>query len=247
MRASNESTSLEIPMRNLIVTSLAILIILQGKAWADMNEPTSRTPVIQVVGTGEVHAKPDIATMTIGVTIEDGSAQNAVAKNTAAVTKVIAELEAAAIAKKDIQTSNFSIYPQNRIEGNDKHQVTVYRVSNTVSVTIRDLEKVGDVLTRIVAAGSNQISGPHFSVAEPEKFLAEARKKAVENALSKAQTYASAAGVKLGQIREISEEQISGPSFAKFRAAAPSTAQIPIEAGEQNLQAQIALVIELKP
>ena len=84
---------------------------------------------------------------------------------------------AAAIEKKDLKTSNFSVYPQYRTEGADKHQVVTYRASNTVTVTVRDLDKVGDILTKAVAAGSNQISGPNFSISEPEKYLSRSPKK----------------------------------------------------------------------
>ena len=108
--------------------------------------------------------------------------------------------------KKDLKTSNFSVYPQYRNEGADKHQVVTYRASNTVTVTVRDLDKVGDILTKAVAAGSNQISGPNFSVSDPEKYLSEARKKAVENAIAKARVYANAAGLKLGVILSMVEE-----------------------------------------
>jgi uncharacterized protein len=233
------------------IAFLAGLFALSGAARAeDVQEGNKRdkTPTIQVVGTGTVQVKPDIATLTIGVSTEDGNAQNAVSRNTAATARVISELEAAAIAKKDVLTSKFSIYPQSRTEGADKHQVTTYRVSNVVTVIIRDLDKVGDILTKVVAAGSNQINGPNLSLSDPEKYLTEARKKAVENALTKAQTYATAAGLKLGSIREIVEEGTAAPVYAaRFAGLAKSAAPVPIEAGEESLQAQVLLVIELKP
>ena len=194
--------------KDAFASAVAILLILSGGAAAEMRDagtPDTKTPTIQVIGTGSVHAEPDTATIRIGVTTEDLSAQAAVSRNTAATAKVIAGLDAASIAKKDIKTSNFSVYPQYRTENDTKRQVLTYRVSNTVIVTIHDIAKVGDILTEVVAAGSNQINGPTFSVSNPDKFLTEARKKAVEDALAKAGAYASAAGLKLGRVIEMTE------------------------------------------
>ncbi|MGO9460829.1 MAG: SIMPL domain-containing protein [Rhodomicrobium sp.] len=237
--------------KDAFASAVAILLILSGGAAAEMRDagtPDTKTPTIQVIGTGSVHAEPDTATIRIGVTTEDLSAQAAVSRNTAATAKVIAGLDAASIAKKDIKTSNFSVYPQYRTENDTKRQVLTYRVSNTVIVTIHDIAKVGDILTEVVAAGSNQINGPTFSVSNPDKFLTEARKKAVEDALAKAGAYASAAGLKLGRVIEMTEAGGSAPSYAlrahEFTRSA--AAAVPIEAGQESLEAHIVLVIELK-
>ena len=237
--------------KDVLAKALAFVLVLSSEAFADMpsqHAPEPKIPAIQVTGTGSVQAKPDTASINIAVSTEDGNAQTAVSRNNAATAKVLSELEAAAIEKKDLKTSNFSVYPQYRTEGADKHQVVTYRASNTVTVTVRNLDKVGDILTKAVTAGSNQISGPNFSVSEPEKYLAEARKKAVENAMAKAGAYASAAGLKLGSILSMVEEGAGLPIYAP-RSAAFSTAgaaPVPVEAGEESLQARILLIVELK-
>ncbi len=237
--------------KDVLAKALAFLLILSSDAYAQMqNQPTSepKIPTIQVTGMGSVQAKPDTASISIGVGTEDGNAQNAVSRNNAATAKVISELEAAAIEKKDLKTSNFSVYPQYRSEGTDKHQVVTYRASNTVTVTVHNLDKVGDILTKAVAAGSNQISGPNFSVSDPEKYLAEARKKAVENAIAKASVYANAAGLKLGSILSMVEEGAAAPVYAPRSAtfSAAAGAPVPVEAGEESIQAHILLIVELK-
>ncbi|MGA9266043.1 MAG: SIMPL domain-containing protein [Rhodomicrobium sp.] len=236
--------------KDVLAKALAFLLILSSEAHSQMqNQPTPdpKIPTIQVTGTGSVQVKPDTASISIGVSTEDGNAQNAVSRNNAATAKVISELEAAAIEKKDLKTSNFSVYPQYRTEGSDKHPVVTYRASNTVTVTVHNLDKVGDILTKAVTAGSNQISGPNFSVSDAEKYLAEARKKAVENAIAKASVYANAAGLKLGSILSMVEEGaaalVYAPRSASFSAAA---APVPVEAGEESIQARILLVVELK-
>ncbi|MGB7915417.1 MAG: SIMPL domain-containing protein [Rhodomicrobium sp.] len=236
--------------KDVLAKALAFLLILSSEAHSQMqNQPTPdpKIPTIQVTGTGSVQVKPDTASISIGVSTEDGNAQNAVSRNNAATAKVISELEAAAIEKKDLKTSNFSVYPQYRTEGSDKHPVVTYRASNTVTVTVHNLDKVGDILTKAVTAGSNQISGPNFSVSDAEKYLAEARKKAVENAIAKASVYANAAGLKLGSILSMVEEGAAAPVYAPRSASfSAAAAPVPVEAGEENIQARILLVVELK-
>ncbi|MGC2395323.1 MAG: SIMPL domain-containing protein [Rhodomicrobium sp.] len=236
--------------KDVLAKALAFLLILSSEAHSQMqNQPTPdpKIPTIQVTGTGSVQVKPDTASISIGVSTEDGNAQNAVSRNNAATAKVISELEAAAIEKKDLKTSNFSVYPQYRTEGSDKHPVVTYRASNTVTVTVHNLDKVGDILTKAVTAGSNQISGPNFSVSDAEKYLAEARKKAVENAIAKASVYANAAGLKLGSILSMVEEGAAAPVYAPRSASfSAAAAPVPVEAGEESIQARILLVVELK-
>jgi uncharacterized protein YggE len=160
----------------------------------------------------------------------------------------MSELQASGIDKKDLKTSSFSVYPQYRAEGEHRRQLAGYRVSNSVTVTVHDTSKVGDILSKAVAAGSNQINGPSFSVSAPEKYLNEARKKAVENAMEKARAYAAAAGMKLGEVLEMSEPGVPAPVFAGGGARGlTASAPVPMEAGEERLEAYVYLVIALKP
>ncbi len=237
--------------KDTVAMALAVLLILPGAARAEMRDngsPDNKAPAIQVTGTGSVRAEPDTAVLRVSVTTEDANAQSAVSRNSAATEKVLAELVAASVDRKDLKTTNFSVYPQYRVENETKRQVTSYRASNTVMVTIHDIAKVGDILTKVVAAGSNQISGPAFSVSNPEKYLEEARKKAVENAMSKAKAYASAAGMKLGAVLEMIEPGFSSPlqGLQSHGAVRSGAAPVPMESGEESLDAQIVLVIELK-
>jgi uncharacterized protein len=237
--------------KDALAGAIAFLAMLSSTGYAQMTEQTSsKAPAIQVTGTGSVQAKPDMATIGVGVTTEDANAQNAVAKNSAAAAKVISELEAAGVEEKDLQTSNFSVYPNYRNDSTGRQQPVTFRASNTVTVTIRDLGKAGEILNRAVGAGSNQINGPQFSVSQPEKYLNEARKKAVENAMAKAATYAGAAGLKLGAVLSIAEGGGAPSPVYNHRGmvfAASAAPPPPVEAGEETLSASVSLVIELKP
>jgi uncharacterized protein len=239
--------------KDALAGAVAFLAMLSSTGYAQMTEQSGtapKTPTIQVTGTGSVRAKPDLATIGVGVATEDVNAQNAVARNSAATVKVISELEAAGVEKKDLQTANFSVYPNYRNDSSGRPQSVTFRASNTINVTIRDLGKAGEILNRVVAAGSNQINGPMFSVSEPEKYLNEARKKAVENAMEKAAAYAGAAGLKLGAVLSIAEgsapAQVYNHRGAVF-AAASAAPPPPVEAGEETIGASVSLAIELKP
>jgi uncharacterized protein len=205
----------------------------------------TKQQTIQVTGVGTVPVKPDIAIVNLGVTNEDKDVQSAFAANNAATKKILTELEAAAVASNDVQTSNFSIYPQPRIDEN-KQTRTFYRVSNNVRVKIRNLEKLPAILGKVVAAGSNSVTGLTFSVSNPDTYLAEARKKAIANARERAETLANAAGVALGPVVSIVEGGGSGP-VSGFRSAGLGPAAVPVEAGEESFQASVIAQFEIKP
>jgi uncharacterized protein YggE len=234
----------------LLVPLAAFAVAFSTAASAEPQElsiPAQRTSTIEVSGSGSVQVKPDIAVIRIGVATEDANAESAVARNSASTAKVLSEIAAAGIEKTDLQTAQFSLYPQTQAASSsakEKGGTTIFRASNTVSVTVRKLERLAEILGKAVAAGSNQISGPDFIVSAPEKHLGEARRKAVEQALAKANAYAEAAGLKLGTVLSITEEGGASP-VPVFRASYAKAQSVPVESGEETLSAQVRIVIEL--
>lgn len=231
---------------------IAVAILFTVTAGAAAQAPAPQAPgaqiaTVRVAGRGSVRAEPGMATIRIGFMTEDANAQRAASANTAAVNKVMSALKAAGVEKKDLMTSDFSVYPQFRIDRERKNRITSYRVSNTVIAMVRNTSKVGGILSKAVAAGPNQIKGTSFSVSNPEKYLNEARKKAVENAMEKARVYASAAGMKLGEVLEISEPGVPRLAYGRGPVRAFGAGSVPIEIGEVRLEAHVHLVIALKP
>jgi len=236
----------------LPVVSLAILAGLSLPAFADNAAPT---PTISIQGRGEVVAAPDTAGVTAGVTTQGATAREALDANTKAMASLIATLKTAGIEAKDIQTSDFSVNPQYVYPDKDANGVTPppsitgYIVQNGVSVKIRKLANLGDILDKIVTAGSNTINGVSFSVDDPAKLLDEARKAAFADAAGKAKTYADAAGVGLGTIISISEgSDVSPPQPVMFRAMAAKAdaAPVPVEAGQLTFDVNASVVWALK-
>ncbi|MBW2542354.1 MAG: SIMPL domain-containing protein, partial [Deltaproteobacteria bacterium] len=134
----------------------------------------------------------------------------------------------------------------------EQPEIVGYAVSNRVSVKVRDLDTVSDVLDDAAEAGGDaaRVSGISFAVDEPEQYESEARKAAVEDARKRAEELAALAGVKLGEVRSIAESGVSVP-FAErgYRgvmlesAAAPRT---PISPGETEISLSVSVVYEIE-
>jgi uncharacterized protein YggE len=172
---------------------------------AGLQAETSLPRTITVVGEGKVRIKPDIAQINIGIeiisdTVKDASSQAAATMNT-----VLATLTAQGIEEKDIQTSGYSIWVERPYGPEGPTGTTQYHVTNTVIVTIRDLEKVGTILDASIEAGANNIYGVTFSVADPNPLMSQAREKAVADASAKAQELAKLNNVTVGEVISVSE------------------------------------------
>jgi uncharacterized protein YggE len=202
-----------------------------------------------VSGSGKVYLTPDVAYVTIGVHSENYDAKKAVADNNASAQQVIAAIKGMGVEAKDIQTTNFSIYPQQEYDDQGKPTGKIkYVVDNSVYVTVRDLAKIGDVLNQSVQSGANSISGIQFDVADKTSAETEARKAAVNDAAAKAKELADAAGVTLGPIQTINES-VSGTPIPQYRlAAAPMAADssVPVEAGQMVLTIDVNIVYQIQ-
>ena len=182
---------------------------------ASADDVTARRS-ITISANGSVTAVPDLARITSGVATEAPVARDAVAKNSEAMQKVIAGLKASGIDDKDIQTASFHIEPRyTRAREGEAPAIDGYRVTNQVQVIVRNLDKLGDVLDRLVGLGANQMAGLSFDASKAETLHDDARKEAVANALRRAKLYADAAGVELGEVLTI-EEGGGGEAAAGF-------------------------------
>jgi uncharacterized protein YggE len=192
--------------------------------------------------------------VTIGVHTEGKDAGAAVTSNNAKSKSVSDALKALGVDAKDIQTTNFSIYPQQQYDpqGKATGEIT-YMVDNSVMVTVRDLSKIGTVLDAVVKAGANSISGIQYDVADRQKALSDARKLAVADAEKQAGELATAAGVTLGPVQNISSNTTSSPipmydvkgvgGGGAMAAAAPS---VPVSAGQLVVIVDVGMVFAIQ-
>lgn len=202
---------------------------------------------ITVTATGTATAVPDRARIATGVVSEAATAREALSANNGAMQKLIAGLKDSGIEPQDIQTAGLNLNPRytNPRDGQPP-VIDGYQASNTVEVHVRDLDKLGDVLDKLVTLGANQMNGITFEVSAAETLRDTARKEAIANARRRAELYATAAGAKVGDVIAIAEgtENAPPPYFKSGRAAAMSAA-VPIERGSQTLDASVTVTWEL--
>jgi uncharacterized protein YggE len=196
---------------------------------------------ITVSGVGTVKAAPDQASFSFGVETQGATADEALAQNNDAVSRVVDAIKGQGIPDEDIQTQSVSVYPRYSEDG----QIIVgYTASNTVSVVIRDLDEVGAVVDAAAQAGANQVYGPNLSIADQTELYKEALAEAYDDARDKAEAVAAAAGVGLGAVLNVVEGSASFP----FPAAADAAAEgggVVIEPGLQEIQATLTVTFAI--
>ncbi|MBI4458164.1 SIMPL domain-containing protein [Candidatus Uhrbacteria bacterium] len=203
----------------LVMVSLSAFLGL--KAWNEARQhkfigvPIERN-TITIDGEGKATAIPDIALLDLGMTVERPTVSAAQKENTRVMNEIIAKLKAMGVDGKDIQTTNYSIYPSYDYL-NGRQQLRGYTVAQSVKVKVRKLDNVSDILGAAGQLGANQIGGISFSVDEPEKLRQEARLKALKNAKEKAEALADVMGVELRRVVSFSESSggSTPPMFAK--------------------------------
>lgn len=217
---------------------------------AQPTEPTPAEPVvttsegtITVAGTGTVQVEPDTAVVNLGVQATAPTGAEATDSVNAAATALTEALIAAGIADDNIQTAGLNLYS---VTGDDGTTITGYNASLSINVTIDDVEAVGSTIdaAQSAAGAGFTIGGVTFSFADPESVLAQARVDALASARAKAEQYAAAAGVELGEIIAIVESPSSPPILyaAAGQTAAPANddAGPPIAPGQLDLTVDIA-------
>lgn len=204
---------------------------------------------ITVVGEGRSSATPDIARVTMGVDVVNPSLSKALTEVNRKTSDVIALLKKQGIAEKDIRTLDFNVFPQQSYGPSGPGPITGYRVSNSVRVTIRDLDKAGAILEEAVNAGANTVQGLTFTIDDPKPVETEARVSAIQDARFKADALAQEAGATVGQVLNITEVQAGGPIPINQPAAMQAGSGgggVEIAPGMQDVTVQVQVTYELQ-
>ncbi len=233
----------------MLKTLIATLILTSASALPAFAEETRMQRTLSLSGHGEVRATPDIASLSLGVYTNAPTATSALEANNKAMQSVLDALKAAGIAAKDIQTSNLMVHPryEQRPDDSGQQQAAGFDATNTVNIVMRNLDTLGKVLDQVVATGANQINGTTFGLADDQAQLDEARKDAVKDARRKAELYASATGVSIGEVISISEGGSYQPQPGPmFKARAAEASDVPIAQGEQVFAIDVNITWEIK-
>lgn len=214
---------------------------------------SSQQTGVWVTGTGKVMVVPDIAILTLGVEAQASTVMKAQGDAATAMTEVMAVLTANGVAEKDIQTRWYSISPVTKWIDDYREQITIgYRVTNTVTVKVRDIDKTGTIIDAVTAAGGDltRVQGISFTVDDADAYYDEAREKAILDAMAKAEQMASVANVTLGKPIYISEMSSSMPPIpypARDYVSAEGVGAItPISAGEMEISITVQMVYALQ-
>lgn len=230
--------------------ALAASILVVPAAHAQEASPVPR---IVVQGEGEAFLRPDMANVRLSVMREAETAREALDQANSAMSEVIDAMRQSGIEARDLQTSGLNIqpryvYPDNGNRG-EAPRIVGYQVTNMLNVRVRDIERVGEVVDQAVTLGVNQGGDISFTNEDPASAQAEARRRAVEDALAKAGQLADAAGVDVGRILEIAERGGPRPPMPfdgrAMRMEAQAADSVPVEPGENSYTVQVDVTFEL--
>ena len=235
----------------LAFTVLAFALILSACGPTTINQAApDYIRTLNVNGVGTVDLTPDIAYVYIGVHDEAITASEAVDANKAHTTAVINAIKKAGVDAKDIRTSNFSIYPSQQYGPDGTMTGTIYMVDNSVYVTVRDLDTLGDLLDDAITAGATNINSIQFDVADKTAAVKDARTKAVEDAKLQAQEMSDAAGISLGSIQNLSFYESSPvPMFSGKGGGGGGMAMdvaVPIQPGQLTISVNVSITYSIK-
>jgi len=234
----------------IIAVGALVVGLLAGPALAAMVNPPTYTPTagagtdqpaehtLSVTGEGKVTLTPDIATVQLGVITEKPSAKAARQAAATAMTNVVDAIRKLGIEDKDIATASISLSPVYNYPNNATPTIRGYQLQNTVTVTVRNLDQLGDLLDNSVVAGATTINGISFDVADRAAAESQAREAAVKDARAKADTLASGLGVRITGVASVSE-QVSTPVWygrnVAGEAIAGADAQTPVMPGTTDV------------
>lgn len=246
---------------SIIIVVVVLLIIgrmfgFGGHDWKGSNDVIS---TITVAGTGEVIAKPDIATISFGVTVENLDVAKAQTESNTKMNNIIDALKAKGVEEKDIKTTNYSVYPRyDYIQTamypsyGGRQTLIAYVVSQNVEVKIRDLTKAGDVLSAVGTLGVTDVSGLNFSLDKIDEVKDQAKALAIEDAKAQAKVLANSLGVRLVRITSFSE----GGNYPMYYGMEKSVsmgmggdATVPapqVMAGESKITSNVSITYEIK-
>ncbi|OGG23698.1 hypothetical protein A3A79_00620 [Candidatus Gottesmanbacteria bacterium RIFCSPLOWO2_01_FULL_43_11b] len=210
---------------------------------------TTKTDTFSVTGSGKMTVVPDIAVINVGVTSRGATVKAAQQQLNSKINAISDAIKKLGVSEKDIQTSNYSIYPNYDFQTGGQ-RVSGYQASSNLTVKIRDIEKANSVIDAATAAGANQVSGVSFDVDDKTKAENEAREKAVTEARKKATDAARIAGFKLGRVINYSEsfggEPRPIPLMEKAVGAPDDSVTTQVEPGTNEVVVTVTLSFEIQ-
>ena len=229
---------------NSLFISLSILLFLGTGLAQTMDH------AISVSGQGIVYGEPDLVVVEMGINVNNKDAAAATAEANGIIDSIRTALAVFDIDNKDIRTSQFNIWPDQRYDNSGQPVETTFRVNHILSITVRDTETVGDVLAESINSGANSVQNIRYTFADSKELQKEARAAAMETAREKAQQLADLAGVTLGKVIRIDEGSSGGgmPTpmpVARMAFANEMADSVPVSGGQLAVQVNLFVVYDI--
>ncbi len=228
----------------IMILALCLLSVSALASGNAVSTPPSGSTV-SAIGSGTVTLAPDMASFSAGITTQDALVTTAQAANSAAMQAVIDTLLSRGIAREDLQTSSYSVYPVYDYQTSSP-TITGYEVSNTITVVVRDLTQLPTLLDAAVEAGANNVYSLGFQSSEQTAAYDQALSAAAQDALRKAALMAQAIGREAGDTLSIEEVASTSVYYDSRAYALDSSYAVPIENGMISVTAQVQAIVELR-
>jgi len=246
----------------LLSAFLLVRVIGDFKKLPNIGREIYPQSTINVSGSGEAYAIPDVASFNFSVVEVADTVKQAQEKADHKINKVLAEIRDSGVDDKDIKTTSYNVHPKYEWRQvacitypcpSGKNVLLGYEVDQTISVKVRDTEKVGSLVTKVGTAEVSNVSGIQFMIDDKEQYVNEAREAAIKEAKEKAKKLAKQLGVKLGKIMYYNENGnnpgFHGEAFGSARdtialSSAPAKAELP--AGENKITSEVTITYEIK-
>ena len=185
-----------------LLTALLAAAML-ALCFASLAATATVVPTVTVNATAELEVEPDIAYVSLGVSTTETTAEAAKRNNTAVMNRVLAAVKAEGVAEKDMDTSLYMSTNYRWTDDNGRI-ITGYTVDNNLTITVRNVDEVGDIVDAAMNAGANEFNSVRFDLDDDEAYYLEALAAATKKAQKRASTMVMAAGGKLGAVASMS-------------------------------------------
>lgn len=233
----------------LAVTAIVIVALI-------MADKTANQDRFSVTGSGTVYAKADIANLNIGLnTGAKKTAAEATKESTNKMNEIVAQLQALGVEEKDIKTTGYNLNPVYNYTNDRGQELVGYEVSQNLTLKIRDLAKIGDIIAKTTEKGANQIGNISFTIDDEYELRNQARELAIEKAKEKAALIAVQSGMELGAVKSVYENAVSQAPLAAYdysnakmvmESAGSGLASPTISSGQNEVKVEVTLVYEVK-
>src|SRR5688572_27857942 len=244
----------EIMKRLLTITHVMALVlaaasVLHAQETRTISDTSKRQTRVTVSGDAIVQAQPDTAILTIAVVTQAKRALDAQQENATKTDALVRALKAAAGTGAEVKTSGYSVQPMRVYRENQPPTISGYEARNTVTVTMSELAKVGNVIDAATQAGANDISGIAFTLRQDRPARDRALTEATREAMSKAEVVSKALGRKVTRVVEVQEEGFVRPPQPVYQAEAfmkRDSVATPIEVGSLDITSRVLLIVEVE-